>query len=78
MSNFVRWCPLDSKCISALRANDHCQACERVERCKLPEGKRGLLCLLMQRLIDKQEKHNEWVATISQRISALKAEVEVQ
>ena len=32
---------LDIRCWSALRHLDSCEDCDRVQRCKLPEGRQG-------------------------------------
>jgi len=42
-------------CWSALKTFDKCYACERVERCKLPEAKKGRLILAANRVLKETE-----------------------
>ena len=41
MHKIVNSKDLDNKCWSADRQFDHCERCQRVDRCKLPTAKNG-------------------------------------
>jgi hypothetical protein len=41
MHKVINSSQLDNRCWSADRQFDHCETCQRVDRCKLPEAKNG-------------------------------------
>lgn len=47
---------LDLKCMSALRYLDECDNCDKVQRCELPEGKKGQIKLLSKKILETKEK----------------------
>lgn len=47
---------LDIKCWSALRYLDECNNCNRVQKCELPEGKKGQIKLLTKQILETKEK----------------------
>lgn len=47
---------LDIRCWSALRYLDSCDECNRVQKCELPEGKKGQIKLLSSQILETKEK----------------------
>ena len=47
---------LDINCWSALRYLDSCEDCNRVQQCDLPEGKKGRITILNNKIAEAEKE----------------------